>query len=586
MRAWWLVVAVALGVLGDPVAAEAGACPQAGKSCLASVRHAARACREACNEVTDVRGCRGTCRENRSRGRAVCGTVADPCAFACADPGDALECRMAGRSCRREARAEDRVCRRRCRFDDHPLCRAHCARSRGASEAACGYGVVSTIDGAAELPDLPTGQPADLSLIDAAERAVVEAADARAETIRTRPLRLLTGAPGAQVTVTQIKHGFDFGIATDLLKLQDPNDRAFFTEIATRYIRTAVIENTFKWRRTEPEQGVYDFAAAEEIVEWARSLGLAVKGHTLMWGNGPPLSSSGVPPWLIELFPDPDLSESEKGELRELMRTWVTESVARFRGRILSYDATNETLQPFTQWYIDRLGPEIAEDVFRWAHAADPDAPLIFNEWINEVFTGLPGPFATTVRDRVLELLGRGVPIEALGQQGHFAPGIAFVGIPVDLSQRTRIDDYQVALDTLAETGLPIHITETNFIAPDDPEARAAQGEALMRVWWGHPSVEQIVFWGAWNKIAGRDEFDVGFWDDDRNITRHGAAILALLNDRWRTRSIETADADGLVELRATIGDYAADWEVDGQPVHARFRVGHESSVAAVIVAP
>ena len=94
-----------------------------------------------------------------------------------------------------------------------------------------------------------------------------------------------------------------------------------------------------------------------------------------------------------------------------------------------------------------------------------------------------------------------------------------------------------------------------------------------MRVWWGHPSVEQIVFWGAWNKVAGRDEFDVGFWDEDRNITRHGAAVLALLNDRWRTRLIETADADGLVELRATLGEYAADWEVDGQPVHDLFRV-------------
>jgi hypothetical protein len=31
-----------------------------------------------------------------------------------------------------------------------------------------------------------------------------------------------------------------------------------------------------------------------------------------------------------------------------------------------------------------------------------------------------------------------------------------------------------------------------------------------MRIWWGHPSVEQIVWWGLWNTVAGRDEFDVG----------------------------------------------------------------------------
>ena len=74
----------------------------------------------------------------------------------------------------------------------------------------------------------------------------------------------------------------------------------------------------------------------------------------------PPLSSSGVPPWLVERFPDPDLTEDEKTELRELMEAFVTDAVTRFRGRMTLHDATNETLQPFTQWYIGRLGPGIA----------------------------------------------------------------------------------------------------------------------------------------------------------------------------------------------------------------------------------
>ncbi len=264
------------------------------------------------------------------------------------------------------------------------------------------------------------------------------------------------------------------------------------------------------------------------------------------------------------------------------MRHHVVDLVTRYRDRISVWDVTNETLQPLAQWFIERLGPDIVVDLFRWAHEADPDATLVFNEWIVEVFTGFPAPTAADVRDRVLGLLADGVPIHALGQQGHFTPAAAFAGLPADLSQRTHLDDYATALDTLAQTGLPIHLTETNFIAPDEPEARAAQAEGLMRIWWGHPSVEQIVWWGLWNAVAGRDEFDVGIWDDDRNLSRHGEAVVSLMNDRWRTVVTATTDAAGRVEIQATHGDYRAGWMENGQPVHAAFRVGPGPAVLNV----
>jgi hypothetical protein len=66
------------------------------------------------------------------------------------------------------------------------------------------------------------------------------------------------------------------------------------------------------------------------------------------------------------------------------------------------------------------------------------------------------------------------------------------------------------------------------------------------------------VFWGPWNAVAGRDEFDVGFWDDARQLTRHGEAVLSLLNDRWRTQVEALADASGVVEFTATHGEHVA----------------------------
>jgi endo-1,4-beta-xylanase len=320
---------------------------------------------------------------------------------------------------------------------------------------------------------------------------------------------------------------------------------------------------------------------------WAHDNGFPVKGHTLFWGNVPPFSSgSGVPVWVRERFPNASLTPAQKAELRQLVRTYVETTVARYRGRIDVWDPTNETLNIFTSFLMDRLGPEILPEIYAWVHAIDPGCQLVFNEWITEVFTGLPGPNAAAVRDRVQALRTAGAPVHAIGQQAHFVPGIVYAGGTADLSQRTRIDDYAVALDTLAEVGLPVHITEVNFVAPDAPELRAAQAEALMRIWWGHPAVEQIVFWGLWNKVNARNHLHHGLWDDDGTITRHGAAVASLLNDRWRTRATLTADASGAVSLRATIGDYVASWTENGQPVHLRFRVEQGPGTAVVAALP
>jgi len=433
------------------------------------------------------------------------------------------------------------------------------------------------------------GRPADLSvLLDSAEQAVVAAADERAATLRSRPLRLWIGRPGAEVTVTQTRHGFTFGFPMDFRDFQTaPGDLAFYTGIARDHTSLMVAETALKWRLTEPSPGVFSFALADQEMAYAAQQGFRVKGHTLLWGNVPPLSSgTGVPEWVRTQFANPDPTPAERDALRALVQRQVETTVSRYRGRIEIWDVTNETLNPFTPFFIDRLGPGIVNEIFGWVHEIDPGAQLAFNEWISEVFTGLGGATAASVRDRVRELLAAGVPIHAIGQQAHFVPGIVYAGGTADLSRRTRVDDYAVALDTLAEVGLPIHITEANFVAPAEPEARAAQAEAIMRLWWGHPAVEQIVFWGLWNKISARNFLQHGLWDDDGVLTRHGEAIVSLLNDRWRTRAVLTADAQGAVELRATLGDYVASWTENGATVHVRFRVERGPGTAVVAVAP
>jgi hypothetical protein len=86
--------------------------------------------------------------------------------------------------------------------------------------------------------------------------------------------------------------------------------------------------------------------------------------------------------------------------------------------------------------------------------------------------------------------------------------------------------------------------------------------------------------------VAARPQLQSGLWDDAGVLTRHGEAVVSLLNDRWRTRAVATADAFGMVELTATLGDYVATWDEDGAPVHATFRVerGPGTAVVAAVV--
>jgi len=585
-----LVSALLLTGLARSTAADAAGCPIARRACMAAATALSQACRTDCAFLgdRDERAlCRAACTDARADARDACVRAETPCAALCG-LADEETCVVEAHRCRSDARALNRACLAGCRArpgENGPRCRRECSRVRAGAEVACGYRGAAIVSGPATLPDLPLGRPADLAVLDDAEQALLAESDARARTLRMRPLRVVVGRPGAEVTVTQTRHGFPFGIAVDLRRFQSAADLAFFESITGPHASLAVLENTAKWRGVEPSQGVRNYADVDADVAWARAQRFLVKGHPLMWGNGPPLGGSSVPQWLADRFPSKTLTPAQQDELRGLVRAHVESLVERYRGRIAIWDATNETLNVTTPWFVERLGHGITDDVFRWAHAADPGATLVFNEWIVEVFTGFPTPTAAEVRDRVRALLAAGVPVHAIGQQSHFAPTVAYVGLPVDLSGRTRIDDYAVALDTLAEAGLPIHMTETNFVQPDDPEERAAQAEAVMRLWWGHPSVEQVVIWGIWNKVAGRDEFDVGLWDDDRSITRHGEAMLSLLNDRWRTRATLVADEHGAVELDATLGDYVVEWETDGGPVHAQFTHDRGPGRAVVAVA-
>jgi endo-1,4-beta-xylanase len=95
-----------------------------------------------------------------------------------------------------------------------------------------------------------------------------------------------------------------------------------------------------------------------------------------------------------------------------------------------------------TMWY-KICGEEYIAKVFQWAHEADPDAMLVYNDYNTE---------NPSKRDRIYtmlkKLLDQGVPIHAVGLQGHWN-----ISDPTEKNLRDAIEKF-------TSLGLKIQVTE------------------------------------------------------------------------------------------------------------------------------
>ena len=167
-----------------------------------------------------------------------------------------------------------------------------------------------------------------------------------------------------------------------------------------------------KWEALEPEPGVYDYAAADRLVQFARANNQKVRGHMLVWHNQNPA-------WLTEDAYTP-------AQLREILRKHVIETARHFRGKIWHWDVVNEIFNDDGTWrdtiWYRNLGPGYVADAFRWAHRADPNARLYLNDYNNE---GL-SPKSDAYYALVKQLKAEGVPVQGYGVQGHLAVQYGF----------------------------------------------------------------------------------------------------------------------------------------------------------------
>lgn len=301
------------------------------------------------------------------------------------------------------------------------------------------------------------------------------------------------------------RSGRYFGAAVKSRLLRE--DRAYRVATA-RECNMLVQEFELKRKTTEPKPGKYDFKGADEIIDFAQQHGMRARGHTLVW-------YTANPTWL-----EPAMERAGKAEQRRLMTSYIDVAMRRYAGRITEWDVVNETLEPnqgradgmrVENPWMKAMGEEYIDLAFHRAREIDGDATLFLTDFGLEHDSPRCERRRTAMLKLLDRLLGRGVPIDAVGIQGHLKP------YKEPFKQRQFAD----FLDTLSGYGLKLAITELDIAdrgGPPNPEKRdrevAAFGKAFLDVALDNPAVQSVLCWGISDRYSWLSAYPEYKWPD------------------------------------------------------------------------
>lgn len=239
-------------------------------------------------------------------------------------------------------------------------------------------------------------------------------------------------------------------------------------------------ENQMKWDHIHPEKDTYSFTLADEIVAFAQANNQVVRGHTLLW-------HSQNPEWL-------EKGTFTKDELRQILKDHITTVVGHYKGKIQQWDVANEIftgegkLRTDENIWLRELGPEIIADAFRWAHEADPNALLFFNDYSAEGINDK----STAYYELTKKLLNEGVPVHGFSAQAHLGTQWGF-----DTSMRDNFARFDALGLETAITELDVRIKFDGPRPSDELIAKQADhyGQSL-RACLDVPGCKSVTVWG------------------------------------------------------------------------------------------
>ena len=252
----------------------------------------------------------------------------------------------------------------------------------------------------------------------------------------------LTVVTTADTTTLRSAASFPVGAAMnpDLIK-----NNTYYSKIAGTQYSSLTPENVMKFDWIEPQQNQFIYGDGDYLVAFAVQNHMRVHAHNLIW-------YTALPAWVANFQGDSLAWEN-------IFKTHIQSVAGHFKGEVASWDVVNEAIRDDDgtlrnqdvrsgdgSIWRQHLGPDYIARAFQYAHEADSNALLFYNDYGQE-YGGIK---LDSIIALVTGLKTRGVPISGIGMQMH-------IDINTDTARITA------ALQKLAATGLKIHISELDI---------------------------------------------------------------------------------------------------------------------------
>ena len=214
-------------------------------------------------------------------------------------------------------------------------------------------------------------------------------------------------------------------------------------------------ENAMKMGPIHPRENFYAWAGGDSIAAFAKRNNMKLRGHTLCW-------HSQTPRWFFTDSSTVPAKQVTKEVLLQRLKEHITAVVSRYKGTIYAWDVVNEVISDKADEYFrpslfyQICGEEFVEKAFEYAHAADPDALLFYNDY-NEI--------NPVKREKIIRMVkgmqAKGIPIHGIGLQAHWA------------TNEPSREQLEKTMEDFSKLGLKIQLTELDIsVYPKEHNAR------------------------------------------------------------------------------------------------------------------
>lgn len=223
-------------------------------------------------------------------------------------------------------------------------------------------------------------------------------------------------------------------------------------KLIQQHFNSIVAENCMKSMYLQPTEGVFFFDEADRFIQFGEENNMHIVGHTLIW-------HSQAPDWF---FTDEKGKDVSREVMIERMRNHIHTVVGRYKGRVDGWDVVNEAILDDGSWrntkFYEIIGEEYIKLAFQFAHEADPDAELYYNDYA----MSQEGK-RNSVVEMVKKLQEEGIRIDGIGMQGHMG------------MQYPDISEFEKSIEAFAALGVNVMITEMDITLLPFPAGETAE---------------------------------------------------------------------------------------------------------------